>query len=150
MRLLPLVPSTPMDRQGYVNPELVALVAEYYAYDASIASSRMVTGLWFSQERELPSTISWEPLGQFLARLTVFENEDGTIAASQEERESIDKFWELYSQELSRVTTLVRLPKGDWKLCGKVLSINIAPSDIPTVYSHSANKVFYSDNRYHI
>jgi len=150
MRLMPLVPRTPTDKQGYVNPELVALVADYYAYDASTASSRMVTGLWFVDGRDLPSTISWEPLEQFLARLTVFENEYGTIAASQEERESIDKFWNLYSQELSQVTTLVRLPKGNWKLCGKVLSISIDSSDIPTAYSHSGNNVFYSDNRYHI
>ena len=149
MRLLPLVGLTENDPVLYIDPEKIVCVGDLIISEGTRAA-RAITGIWFAPGSDKPWLQSHEPLEKFLVRLTQFEDEYGTVAASEPEREAIDRFWELYQQEVSPVSTLVRLPKGDWKLCGKVLSISIDPSDIPTAYSHSGNNVFYSDNRYHI
>lgn len=148
MRLLPIVRDASEDKLLYVNPESMTSVGEIVVF-ADTPQARVVTGIWLATEDE-PSIISYETLESFLRRLTQHQEDYGTVSASDRERRIIDEFWEWFSNEGSTVTTLVRLSKGEWKLCGKVLSISVDPSDIPVPYQVSNYNVFYSDNRYMI
>lgn len=148
MRLLPLLNCEGDDLAHYVNPELILSVGEYMLYRNS-PKARVITGIWMSAGDE-PTIVSYEPLESFLRRLTQHEEGYGTVSASDRERQLIDEFWSQFSNEGSTVTTLVRLPKGEWKLCGKVLSISVNSSDIPLPYQVSSYNVFYSSNRYMI
>lgn len=148
MRLLPLVLAEDDDKAHYINPEAITSCGEYLSY-RNAAAGRIVTAIWLDAAEE-PTAISYEPLESFLRRLTQHEEGYGTVSASDRERQLIDEFWEQFSNEGSTVTTLVRLPKGEWKLCGKVLSISVNSSDIPLPYQVSSYNVFYSSNRYMI